>query len=293
MPSLLKTNNRGANAKNFREGLGRIDPTPEYLFLYFGKDSVWTDEQNPDTPTEAVDDEFQTRNDMIGMKRITITDTAFVVPRINWQTSTVYAEYDSTDATLFSKQFYVINSNNNVYKCLDNNSGGASVVEPTGTSTTPVATGDGYTWKFMYDLSSSMISDFLTSDWLPIPTGGQRTSFQISVETNASYSVGDPVGGHGSNAVEELGARSVMLAQILDKDESGIFPINDDYRQFGLLANPRLVSDNSLATAAVYSLNDTNSDIDLTTGSLLYVDNRRIITRSAEQAENFQLVLTF
>ena len=293
MPRILKKNNRVSNAKNFRDSLGRVDPTPDYLYLFFGKESVWLDEDNPDTPTEDITDEFETRNAIVGIKKISQSDTAFVVARNTWTSGTVYAEYDADDSALFTKAFYVITSNNNVYKCLDNNSGGTSIVEPTGTSTSPVSTGDGYQWKFMYNLSSSMISEFLTNDWLPVPTGGQRTSFQTAVESNASYSAGNPPGGHGSNPIEELGANNVMISQTLDKDESGVFPVNDDYRQFGLWKNPKLTSTGNAATGSTYTVNDSNSDINEATGSILYVDNRKAIARSSEQAESFKLVMTF
>lgn len=292
MPKLLKTNNRISNAKNFRNSLGRVDPLPENLYLYFGKDTEWTDENTPDTPTEAISTEFETRSAIIGIKKISQADTAFVIPRYNWVTNTVYTQYDEDDISLFNKNFYVMNSNFNVYKCLDNNAGGTSVVQPTGTSTSPVITGDGYTWKFMYNLSSSLIAEFLTNDWLPVPDGGQKTSFQTSVESNAVYSAGSPAGGHGANAIEELGAKRIMISQKIDKDESGIFPTDDDYRQFGLWLNPKDTNGN-LATATTYSVNESNSTIDENTGSILYIDNRRVVTRSSEQSESFKLVTSF
>ena len=43
----------------------------------------------------------------------------------------------------------------NVYKCLDNNGNAASTVEPTGTSSSILTTGDGYKWKYMYTLSAT------------------------------------------------------------------------------------------------------------------------------------------
>lgn len=293
MSKLLKINNRVSNAKNFRVSLSKVDPTPEQLYLFFGRDLPWPDENAPDAPTEGITEEFATRDAMIGIKKITETNTALVTNRYTWQTGIIYAEYDAADSSLFSKQFYVITGTNSVYKCLSNGAGATSVIEPTGTSTSPVATGDGYTWKFMYDLSSSMISNFLTTDWLPIPQGGQRTAFQIAVENNAVYTIGDPSGGHGSHIENELAASRVMIEQTLDKDESGLFPINDDYRQFGLWENPLLISTGLGANGATYSVNDTNTDIDSTSGTIQYIDNRKAIARSSEQAESFKLVMSF
>jgi len=293
MPAILKRNNGIFTAKNLIESVGRTTPAAENLYLFFGKASAWTDENTPDTPTESITIDTAARNDIIGIKKITQADLAFVVPRHTWTTGTVYTAYSAGSATLFSQAFYVITSNFNVYKCLNNNSNAQSIVEPTGTSTSPISTGDGYQWKFMYNLSTSMITNFLTTDWLPVPYGGQKTSFQTAVETSATYSNGTPPGGHGYDAVSELGANRIMISQILNKDESGVFPVNDDYRQFGLLLNPRLLSNNAIATGSAYIVNDSNSNIDPYTGQILYIDNRKAIARSSEQSESFKLILAF
>ena len=44
-----------------------------------------------------------------------------------------------------------------------------------------------------------------------------------------------PEGGHGSNPVKELGASHLMIFVELSSDESGKFPIDNDYRQFALI----------------------------------------------------------
>ena len=77
----------------------------------------------------------------------------FFIPRRNWTTGTTYDIYrhdyeeyvtgststkvtaNSTATTLFDATFYVLTSDRNVYKCLDNDGNTASTVEPTGTST--------------------------------------------------------------------------------------------------------------------------------------------------------------
>ena len=58
----------------------------------------------------------------------------------------------------------------NVYKCLDNNSDAASTVKPTGTSTSILSTGDGYKWKYMYTLSASQQTNFLSTDFMAVAT---------------------------------------------------------------------------------------------------------------------------
>lgn len=64
--------------------------------------------------------------------------------------------------------FYVVTDEFNVYKCLDNNLGAPSTVKPIGTTVEPVFLGDGYMWKFMYNVPIALRNKFVTSDYLPI-----------------------------------------------------------------------------------------------------------------------------
>ena len=55
---------------------------------------------------------------------------------------------------LYDANFYVMNSERNVYKCLDNNNNdyGGSTVELSGTDTIVLSTVDGYKWKYICTL---------------------------------------------------------------------------------------------------------------------------------------------
>ncbi len=56
-----------------------------------------------------------------------------------------------------TKNFYVINRENNVYVCINNNGGLASTQEPTGTGKNDIALGDGYIWKFFYTVPNNKL----------------------------------------------------------------------------------------------------------------------------------------
>ena len=58
-----------------------------------------------------------------------------------------------------------------------------------------------------------------------------------------------PRGGHGDDAVEELGGFFVMVNSRLEYGESGNFTTNNDFRKIGLLAQP-LYSNGDIATAS-------------------------------------------
>ena len=66
--------------------------------------------------------------------------------------------------------FYVLTSEYNVYKCIDNNSNAVSTYMPSGTSPDVFETGDGYKWKFMYSIPVSLRNRFLSSTYMPVST---------------------------------------------------------------------------------------------------------------------------
>jgi len=285
----------------------------------------------PLTPVDSISDEFYYFDDFLAAKKIQSTDVSYVIPRRNWTTGTVYDYYrhdygqritggtttqssDSGATTLYDSTFYVINSSYQVYKCLDNNSGAASTVEPTGTNSTIYSLGDGYKWKYMYSLTAGQQTNFLSTDFVAVATDstissaavdgainivkikaagtggtdgthtgiairGDGSSGTVSVTvssgaisavtvTNAgsSYTFGyirladivaagatsltgaeldciiEPKGGHGFNAIEELGGYYVMLNTNFEGSEtsnSGDFTVANDFRRVALVRDPQ------------------------------------------------------
>ena len=117
---------------------------------------------------------------MLAAKNITSTDITFALPRRNWSNGTIYDMYqhnynsDTTSTSgatnLYDSTFFFMTSDYNVYKVLDNNGGAAyNGAEPTDTSNSPVAIG-GYVIKYMYTISQSDSSKYLTTDFIPVST---------------------------------------------------------------------------------------------------------------------------
>lgn len=160
-------------------------------YYFIGRVLNWPDPQSPPAPEDTYAYELNTRNEIINVKRIQLTDVSYVIPRIDWVSGTVYDQYDgdysttypsSTGATdLKSSRFYVLTSNFNVYKCLFNNNGSVSTSQPTGTDAFPIAAADDYIWKYMYTIPLSLRNRFLTNTLMPV---------QKSV-LNAFYSNGE------------------------------------------------------------------------------------------------------
>jgi hypothetical protein len=352
MPAIITNKFRIHNQEQFVESFSESSANVYYMGI--GRPQAWTTstrgdsrtqyegtDASPLTPVDSISQEFHTFDDLLAAKRVTSSDVSVVIPRRNWTTGTVYDYYrhdyghyitgstssvitaDSGATALYDATFYVLNSNNNVYKCLDNNSGANSTVEPTGTSTSVLSTGDGYKWKYMYSLSAAQQTNFLSTDFMAVATNstvqaaatngaldivkiksagsgadsdgtttsisvnGDGTGAEVSVTissgvvsavtvttagsgyTYAYLSNADlvsagitglsgaeldiiigPKGGHGSNAIKELGGFYVMLNTNFEAGEtsnSGDFTTANDFRRVALMRD--IESASSAATA--------------------------------------------
>jgi hypothetical protein len=153
------------------------------LYAFIGRVTPWPNESNPPIPTQdqrSIKDIFK---DIIATKLITSSDISPVIPRIDWDSGIVYDYYQDTENMLavdsdniIISQFYVRNRFDQVFKCLWNNNGSQSTVEPqflpgTFDSSFLVKTADGYKWKFMYSLDAGLKQKFFDANWMPVPIG--------------------------------------------------------------------------------------------------------------------------
>lgn len=138
------------------------------LYISVGKTAGWANDASPATPEDTINEHNSVWNSMHFLKRITGNDMSLVCRRVNWESNTVYDAY-THDADLSGLNYYVLTSNFNVYKCLENNQGNPSTIEPTYTSvSTTNRTADGYLWKYMFTLTRAQRLRFLTNDWMPV-----------------------------------------------------------------------------------------------------------------------------
>jgi hypothetical protein len=363
MPAIITNKFRMNNAEQFSESFSEASPTVYYLGIgraqEFGtltRPDGRTDyegtETAPITPGDSVINEFKNYDDLLAAKKITSSDVSYVIPRRNWTSGTTYDIYrhdyeeyvtgststrvtsNSGATTLFDSTFYVLTSDKNVYKCLDNDGNTASTDEPSGTSTSVITTSDGYKWKYMYTLTASQQANFLSTDFMGVSTDSTVSSAAvdgaldiIKIKTAGSgYTVsggatsgtitavpirGDgsggvasitltsgaitavtvttrgtdytfayirnadiitatnaggagsgaeldviipPKGGHGYNAVEELGGFFVMLNTSLEGTEStnsGDFTAANDFRKITLIKDPNNASGTAASAATL------------------------------------------
>jgi hypothetical protein len=175
-------NFRVNNAEQFKESVS--EPSPTYVYLTFGKTEAWPDENNPPLSNTAPVSNYDIWKNMIGGKRITGNDVNHVIPRINWTANTSYPAYDHMSS---ATNFYVVNSQWNVFKCIANNSSSKSNNEPVTVSTTAdLVTADGYVWKYLYSISDYERLRFSSDDFIPVKTlANDDGSTQWQVQQNA------------------------------------------------------------------------------------------------------------
>jgi hypothetical protein len=297
-----------------------------YVYVILGKQLPWnTGTEIPPTPGTTDVDFYDLYKRGIFAKQVSFENSSLVVQRNNWTANTVYNTYQS------NTNFYIVNSKDQVFKCLSNvSTGTTSTDEPELTlSTTSLEepysqTADGYKWKYLYTISSSQKQKFMDSEWMPVysnkfvKAAAIPTSIDIVTITNSGNNytdgptqdiisiVGDGTGavlranvvsgkvtdiiiqnrgtdyttanlvftditggvgsgasatvsiaphdGHGYDPVFELGASTVMFNVEFDGDETGLFPVDNEFREIFAVINPYEDGTTELATDKSYTL---------------------------------------
>lgn len=102
------------------------------------------------------------------MSRIKPNDVALAIKRLNWTSGTVYERFNDQHSMRL-RNFFVVTSNNEVFKCLDFNGGAASTVMPTKSYENQI-TADGYVWKYMYSIPDFQAFKFMSTTLMPVFT---------------------------------------------------------------------------------------------------------------------------
>ena len=201
--ALVTDNFRIYAAESFRNTLQATNK----VYMFVGRAKTWGSSDVPPTgePLDSFEYARTSYGDSVAFKRVDISDTALVIPRVDWtdptkttggvgRTYSMYKpDYAPTKTTangssrLYDSNFYVMNSDFNVYKCLYNGQspefprGRPSLVEPTGTSTTIIETSDSpgvysYRWKYLYTIDADNILKFVTSEFIPVLSNSLVTS---------------------------------------------------------------------------------------------------------------------
>ncbi len=83
-------------------------------------------------------------------------------------------------------------------------------------------------------------------------SGYTRATVSFSTGAAAATAIISPKGGHGADAVEELGGKYVMLNVRLDGNESNTLSTANEFRQVGIVRDPYLYGTTTRAVASSY-----------------------------------------
>jgi len=206
MAAIITDQIRILNAKNFVAGVSTS--TNSYYSFVGLTDPTQIQTDWDDDPPSPIDN-FTNHNDFwdtaIALKKINATDVKQVVKKNSWTSGTTYdyyrSDYSITNppkhaqgTSLYSSNFFILNSDFRVYICLKNGTspeqpdGKPSLDEPTFTDLEPKSagtSGDGYIWKYLYTIKPSELIKFDSTEYMPVPSDWATGSDNSAVRDNA------------------------------------------------------------------------------------------------------------
>jgi len=133
--------------------------------------------------------------------------------------------------------------------------GGIHVVKVTaggsGYATAPAVTitGDGTGATANSTITANVVTAVTIT---AVGTGYTRASVTFASGAAAATAIISPKGGHGADAVEELGGKYIMLNVRLDGNESNTFSTANEFRQVGIVRDPYLYGTSTRAVASSF-----------------------------------------
>jgi hypothetical protein len=182
-------------------------------YAFAAKYNDWEDNNNPPPESLSVQEsELEVRNEMLFGKKITPGSVAKLIRKDQWTANTVYDFYDHRKPDLLASDFFVLNSANNVYKCLFNNNGQPSVAEPSYLGTNTVELSDGYVWKYMYSMESSAATKFASQTKIPITanTNVQNAAVPGTIEVILVDDGGSDYQGFNTGTIQTVVSNTVF-----------------------------------------------------------------------------------
>jgi hypothetical protein len=209
MSAIITDQLRILNAKNFVSAATSSENSYySFVALPNATDFSPTWDALPPAPIDNFDQENDYWDTMIALKKIGEDDVKQVVRKVTWQSGITYDMYrhdisrnrtsrPSGATSLYSANYYVINSDFRVYICLNNGTspenpeGRPSLDEPTFVDLEPRSagnSGDGYIWKYLYTIKPSDIIKFDSVNFIPVPKNWETSTENAAVRNNASSS---------------------------------------------------------------------------------------------------------
>jgi hypothetical protein len=212
MSAIITDKLRISNAKSFVEKFS----SEEFRYYSFigltNSEEIKSDwDRFPPSPKDSFNEENNYWDTIVALNRISSENVRQIVRKIEWNSGNIYDMYrhditrdldkrskPSNSTTLYSANYYVVNSDFRVYICLYNGAnpendfqGVPSLDEPNFTSFDPSeagTSGDGYIWKYLYTIKPSEIIKFDSIDYMPVPRRWGLEGESIATKQHASTS---------------------------------------------------------------------------------------------------------
>lgn len=172
MAAIITSPFRLENASNFKDAV-----LGESIYLGIGKSDRWAAalggaEASAPTPVDTLVERNDFWQNAIAFKKVDSSYSTHLIPRVNWTSGTAYVPWDDAVDNIFGQAFYVITDEFKVYKLIHKTTTGNSTIKPTHTteSVNPINPGDGYYWKYMYTVTATESTSFLTNNYMPVKT---------------------------------------------------------------------------------------------------------------------------
>lgn len=181
--------------------------TTYYSFIGLSNPTDYQDnwDESPPAPRDSFEQENDYWDTMVSLKKIYPSDVKQVIRKITWESGTTYDMYrhdisrtnlarPSGATSLYSSNYYVVNSNYQVYICIHNGTtpnnpnGVPSQIEPTFVDLEPRILDDGYSWKYLFSLSAEEIIKFNSTNFVPVPSNWGEAEPTFSIKNNTTTS---------------------------------------------------------------------------------------------------------
>lgn len=207
MSAIITDQFRILSAENFISSIGSTaNSYYSFVGLTNATDYSQTWEQSPPTPLDSFDNFHDVWDTVIALKKINSDDVRQVIRRIDWESGVTYDMYrhnisrnnlskPSNKTNLYESNYYVMNSNYQVYICLNNGTdpenpeGRPSIDEPTFIDLEPRSagsSGDGYLWKYLYTINPNDLIKFDSISYIPVPSNWSSNSNVANIRNNAN-----------------------------------------------------------------------------------------------------------
>ena len=191
------------------------------------------------TPVLTSDDystSFTNDWQMIFGKKLKSTDIAPVVSNEPWKVNTIYNRYDNSVTNLVNYYTVVppstVGGSYNVYKCIDNSNGAPSIYPPDQVQQQSFTKTDGYTWRYITSISSSLYNKSATNNYLPITTNTTIVSSAFShsgVEVVMINSGGVGYSCYTNGIIQSVSNSTLLQLQINASRDNDFYTRNSIY----------------------------------------------------------------